>query len=51
MAFPPNSLRAFLRYAKDRLSEALEGKRKVNLVIGNESAGEYIFGNHCYTFH
>jgi len=39
MAFPRNSLRAFLQYAKRNLAQAANGDQKVNIVIGNESAG------------
>ena len=39
MTFPRNSLRAFLQYAKTNLAQAINGNQKVNIVIGNESAG------------
>jgi exopolyphosphatase len=39
MAFPRNSLRAFLVQAKTSLRTALSQKQDVTLVIGNESAG------------
>ena len=39
MAFPRNSMRAFLKFARNNLVEVLKGDRKANLVIGNESAG------------
>ncbi|KAL9126484.1 MAG: hypothetical protein Q9217_004466 [Psora testacea] len=38
MAFARNSLSAFLKYAKNNLTEALNGGRKVSVVVGNESA-------------
>ncbi|GAB7351079.1 hypothetical protein MBLNU459_g1553t1 [Dothideomycetes sp. NU459] len=38
MAFPRNSLRAFMRHAKDSLKLAIERKDEVTLVVGNESA-------------
>ncbi|KAI4173379.1 MAG: hypothetical protein LQ343_002911 [Gyalolechia ehrenbergii] len=38
MAFPHNSLRAFLSYAKKGLSRAIETSQKVTIVTGNESA-------------
>lgn len=38
MAFPRNSLRAFLSHAKTALLSAIEQSQKVTLVIGNESA-------------
>jgi len=38
MAFPRNSLRAFLSHAKTALHSAIENSQKVTLVIGNESA-------------
>ncbi|MCJ1288175.1 Exopolyphosphatase [Xylographa opegraphella] len=38
MAFPRNSLRAFLSYAKTSLHAALRHQKDVTLVIGNESA-------------
>jgi len=38
MAFPRNSLRAFLSHAKIALRSATEQSQKVTLVIGNESA-------------
>ena len=38
MAFPQNSLRAFLRYAKRGLSTAIESSGRVTIVVGNESA-------------
>ena len=38
MAFPRNSLRAFLSHAKRALRSAIEHSQKVTLVIGNESA-------------
>jgi len=40
MTFPRNSLRAFLQHAKRVLSQAVNGTEKVNIVIGNESAGD-----------
>ena len=39
MAFPRNSLSSFLAYAKRNLSDCLGPGRKVNIVVGNESAG------------
>jgi len=42
MPFPRNSLRAFLQHAKTSLSKAVNGTEKVNIVIGNESAGDII---------
>ena len=38
MAFPRNSLRAFLSHVKTALCSAIEKSQKVTLVIGNESA-------------
>lgn len=38
MAFPRNSLRAFLSHGKTALRTAIEQSQKVTLVIGNESA-------------
>ncbi|KAA6413489.1 MAG: hypothetical protein FRX48_03235 [Lasallia pustulata] len=38
MAFPRDSLRAFLAHAKSALATAIEQSEKVTLVIGNESA-------------
>ena len=38
MAFPRNSLRAFLSHAKTTLTTALNKNEKITLVIGNESA-------------
>lgn len=38
MAFPRNSLRAFLSHAKSALRSAIEHSQKVTFVIGNESA-------------
>ncbi len=38
MAFPRNSLRAFLSHAKTALHSAIEQSQKITLVIGNESA-------------
>ncbi|KAI4189258.1 MAG: hypothetical protein L6R41_001579 [Letrouitia leprolyta] len=38
MAFPHNSLRAFLSHAKRGLSRAIETSEKVTIVTGNESA-------------
>lgn len=38
MAFPHNSLRAFLSYAKKGLSRAIETSSKITIVTGNESA-------------
>ena len=39
MAFPRNSLRAFLQHARRNLAQAVNGDQKLNIVIGNESAG------------
>lgn len=39
MPFQRNSLGAFLHYAKRSLAQAINGNEKVNVVIGNESAG------------
>ncbi len=39
MAFPRNSLRAFLAHAKTSLASAIRQSQKVTLVTGNESAG------------
>ena len=39
MGFLRNSLSAFLKFAQINLAEALNGSRKVNIVVGNESAG------------
>ena len=39
MAFPRNSLRAFLNHAKRGLAQAVNGDQKINIVVGNESAG------------
>lgn len=38
MAFPPNSLRAFLSHAKKSLATAIHASQKVTIVTGNESA-------------
>ncbi|KAL8653116.1 MAG: hypothetical protein Q9226_003981 [Calogaya cf. arnoldii] len=38
MAFPHNSLRAFLTHAKKSLSTAIQSSQKVTIVAGNESA-------------
>ncbi|MCJ1467501.1 Exopolyphosphatase [Pseudocyphellaria aurata] len=38
MAFPPNSLRAFLSHAKKGLLTAIQQSHKVTIVVGNESA-------------
>ncbi|MCJ1258896.1 Exopolyphosphatase [Lignoscripta atroalba] len=38
MAFPRNSLRAFLSHAKSTVATAIRQKEKVTLVVGNESA-------------
>lgn len=38
MAFPRNSLRAFLSYAKSSLKSSIEKSDKVTIVTGNESA-------------
>lgn len=38
MAFPRNSLRAFLSHAKESLFTAMEASQKVTMVVGNESA-------------
>jgi len=38
MAFPRNSLRAFLTHAKTALHSAIDQSQKLTLVIGNESA-------------
>ena len=43
MAFPRNSLRAFLQYAKTNLSKAVNEEHDINIVIGNESAGLLIY--------
>lgn len=39
MAFPRNSLTAFLGYASRSFTECIKNSQKVNVVIGNESAG------------
>ena len=39
MAFPRNSLRAFLQHARTNLSKAVYEEQNINIVIGNESAG------------
>lgn len=39
MAFPRNSIRAFLQYAKTSLFKAVHEEHNINIVIGNESAG------------
>ena len=39
MAFPRNSLRAFLQYAKTNLVKAIQEEHPINIVVGNESAG------------
>ena len=39
MTFPRNSLRAFLQYARTSLARAVHGGGRVNIVVGNESAG------------
>lgn len=38
MAFPRNSLRAFLQHAKTNLVKAVHEEHNINIVIGNESA-------------
>ncbi|CAO1606067.1 Exopolyphosphatase [Xanthoria calcicola] len=38
MAFPRNSLRAFLTHAKKSLFTAIQSSQKVTIVVGNESA-------------
>ncbi|KAL8672062.1 MAG: hypothetical protein Q9168_003457 [Polycauliona sp. 1 TL-2023] len=38
MAFPPNSLRAFLSQAKKSLFTAIQSSQRVTIVVGNESA-------------
>ncbi|KAL8754091.1 MAG: hypothetical protein Q9199_004589 [Rusavskia elegans] len=38
MAFPPNSLRAFLTHAKKSLFTAIRSSQRVTIVVGNESA-------------
>ncbi|MCJ1475764.1 Exopolyphosphatase [Lambiella insularis] len=38
MAFPPNSLRAFLSHAKAALQTALRQRQPITIVVGNESA-------------
>ena len=43
MAFPRNSLRAFLQHAKTRLLKAIHEDHDINIVIGNESAGLLVF--------
>ena len=42
MAFPRNSLRAFLSHAKSSLIRSIEQAQKVTIVTGNESAGTHI---------
>ena len=39
MAFPRNSLRAFLQHAKTNLVKAIQEEHPINIVVGNESAG------------
>jgi exopolyphosphatase len=43
MAIPRNSLGAFLKQAKVSLKRAIDQKEKVTLVIGNESAGKFLY--------
>lgn len=43
MAFPRNSLRAFLQYAKTNLIKAVHEEHKINVVVGNESAGPHVY--------
>ncbi|KAL9027848.1 MAG: hypothetical protein Q9196_003693 [Gyalolechia fulgens] len=38
MAFPHNSLRAFLSHAKKSLSRAIDTSQQITIVVGNESA-------------
>ncbi|KAL9069326.1 MAG: hypothetical protein Q9161_005606 [Pseudevernia consocians] len=38
MAFPRNSLRAFLQHAKTNLFKAIHEEHNINIVVGNESA-------------
>ncbi|CAF9922740.1 Exopolyphosphatase [Imshaugia aleurites] len=38
MAFPCNSLRAFLQHAKTNLFKAIHEEHNINIVVGNESA-------------
>lgn len=51
MAFPRNSLRSFLQYAKRNLAEATQGHLKVNIVVGNESAGDVSPGSGHHWLH
>ena len=44
MAFPRNSLRAFLQYAKTNIYKAVHEEHEINIVVGNESAGLLL---HC----
>ena len=39
MAFPRNSLRAFLQHARTNLFKAVHEGHSINIVVGNESAG------------
>ena len=39
MAFPRNSLRAFLQHARSNLVRAVREGHNINIVVGNESAG------------
>ena len=43
MAFPRNSLRAFLQHAKTNLFKALHEELDINIVVGNESAGLLLY--------
>lgn len=43
MAFPRNSIRAFLQYAKTNLIKALHEEHDINIVVGNESAGLLVY--------
>ena len=44
MAFPRNSLRAFLQHAKTNIFKAVHEEHEINIVVGNESAGLLL---HC----
>ena len=43
MAFPRNSLRAFLQHAKTNLFKAIHEEHRINIVVGNESAGLLVY--------
>lgn len=45
MAVPRTSLRGFLAQARGALRTAVEKREKVTFVIGNESAGEFVYAD------